>query len=166
MSTITKSQRRPRLLTAGLLGALMMTTSACAGGFGANDVSRGSVGHASTVRQGTVTSVRQVTIRDNNNGAGTQVATTAGAAIGGLLGSQVGGRGTTQAIGAVGGAVLGGLAGNAVGRAASTSQGLAYTVQFQNGEVREIIQGDDVYIKPGAPVNIIFRPNGVVVAPL
>lgn len=164
MSTITKPNRRPRLLTAGLLGALMLTATACAAG-GANSVSRGSVGHASTVRQATVTSVREVTINDNN-GVGTQVATTAGAAIGGLLGSQVGGRRSTQAIGAVGGAVVGGVAGNAIGRTIGTSQGLAYVVRFQNGEIREIIQGNDVYIQPGTPVSVVFRPDGAVVAPL
>ncbi|MEO1405006.1 MAG: hypothetical protein AAFV54_00765, partial [Pseudomonadota bacterium] len=65
----------------------------------------------------------------------------------------------------VGGAVLGGLAGNAAGRAAQTSQGLAYVVQFENGEIREIIQGADVYIAPGTPVNVTFRADGAIVSP-
>lgn len=165
MSKIIQTKRRPRFVSAGVLSAMMLATTACAGGFGSDTVSRGSVGHASTVRQATVTSVRPVTI-NGNNGVGTQVATTAGAAIGGLLGSQVGGRRSTQAIGAVGGAVVGGVAGNAIGRAASRSQGYAYVVQFQNGEIREIIQGGDVYIEPGRPVSIVFRPDGAVVSPL
>ena len=163
MTNITQSKRRPRLLTSSLLGAMMLAATACASG--SNSVSGQSVGHASTVRQATVTSVREVTI-NGNNAIGTQVATTAGAAIGGLLGSQVGGRRSTQAIGAIGGAVVGGTAGNAIARAASTSQGYAYVVRFQNGELREIIQRGDVYIQPGSPVSIVFRPDGAVVSPL
>ena len=165
MTITTQPQKKSGFFSAIFLGTLMITATACSSGLGANQVSRGSVGHASTVRQGTVTSVREVTINDNN-GAGTQIATTAGAAIGGLLGSQVGGRRSTQAIGAIGGALAGGAAGNALGRAANTFDGLAYTVQFQNGEIREIIQGADVYIQPGTPVSIVFRPDGAIVAPL
>ena len=162
MSADKQISKRPRYMVAGCLSALMLATAGCASGFGANDVNRGAVRTASTVRVATVTSVREVNIRGNDN---TGIATGAGAAIGGLLGSQVGGRNSTQAIGAIGGAVVGGLAGNAVGRAANSSNGYAYIVQFQNGEVREIVQGRDVYIAPGTPVNVIFRADGAIVTP-
>lgn len=153
-----------RLLLSGLLGALMLTTAGCASRLGANDINRGAVGQASTVRQGTVTSAREVTIR-NENGVGNQIATGAGAAIGGLLGSQVGGRRSTRAIGSIGGVVAGGLAGNAIGNAANTTRGYAYVVRFDNGESREIVQGADIYIQPGTPVNVVFRPDRAVIQP-
>lgn len=162
MTALIKTTRRPRLLLTGLVGALMLSATACATNYGANDIDRGAIRQASTVRPGIVTSVRDVTIRGNDNSG---IATGVGAVLGGLLGSQVGGRNSTQAIGAVGGAVLGGLAGNAVGRAAGTANGLAYVVKFENGEVREIVQGNDVYIQPGTPVNVIFRADGAIITP-
>ena len=154
--------RRFRTLAASALGALMLAASGCASGLGANDVNRNAVRTASTVRPAVVTSVREVTIRGNDN---TGLATGVGAAIGGLLGSQVGGRNSTQAIGAIGGAAAGGLAGNAIAQAASTVDGYAYIVRFDNGESREIVQGADVYIQPGAAVNVIFRADGAIVTP-
>ncbi|MEM7661392.1 MAG: glycine zipper domain-containing protein [Pseudomonadota bacterium] len=152
---------RIRMPMAAALSGLMLITAGCASTYGANEVNPNAVRTAATVRPAVVQSVREVTIRPQNSGVGAG----AGALLGGLLGSQVGGRDTTQAIGAVGGAVLGGLAGNAAGRAAQTSEGLAYVVQFENGEIREIIQGADVYIAPGTPVNVTFRADGAIVSP-
>lgn len=162
MTNLLPSIRPARATLAAALGALTLALAGCATPLGPNNVGQSSVGHASTVRPGVVTSVREVTIQgQDKNGIGTG----AGAVIGGLLGSQVGGRGTTQAIGAVGGAVLGGLAGNAATRAANTSRGLAYVVRFENGESREIVQGPDLYIQPGTAVDVTFRPDGVVISP-
>ncbi|MEL6322743.1 MAG: glycine zipper 2TM domain-containing protein [Pseudomonadota bacterium] len=154
-----RSRLRP--LTAAALGSLMLMTAGCATTYGANEVSPNAVRTAATVRPGVVLSVREVTIRPENSAVGAG----AGAILGGLLGSQVGGRDTTQAIGAVGGAVLGGLAGNAAGRAAGTARGFAYVVEFENGEAREIVQGADVLIAPGTPVNVTFRADGAIVTP-
>lgn len=153
--------RRLRITLAAGLGGLMLATAGCASTYGAGEVHPGAVRTANIIRPAVVQSVREVTIRPENSAAGAGV----GAVLGGLLGSQVGGRNSTQAIGAVGGAVLGGLAGNAAGRAAQTSQGFAYVVQFENGEVREIIQGADVYMAPGTFVNVTFRADGAIVAP-
>ncbi|MEL7129058.1 MAG: glycine zipper 2TM domain-containing protein [Pseudomonadota bacterium] len=160
MTKLTPATRFRGPMAALLCGA-MLATAGCATTYGANEVNPNAVRTAATVRPGVVQSVREVTIRPENSAAGAGV----GAVLGGLLGSQVGGRDTTQAIGAIGGAVLGGLAGNAAGRAGQTTQGLAYVVQFENGEVREIIQGNDVYIAPGTPVNITFRADGAIVTP-
>lgn len=162
MKRAIKSVTHTRLLANFLIGSLMLTTVGCASGLGANDVNRGAARQASTVRPGVVTAARDVNIQGSDrNGIGTG----AGAVIGGLLGSQVGGRGTTQAIGAVGGAVLGGLAGSTATRAANSARGYAYIVRFDNGESREIVQGADVYIAPGTPVNVIFRADGAIVTP-
>ena len=67
--------------------------------------------------------------------------------------------------GAAAGAVLGGVAGSEAGKAINTRQGYAYTVRFDSGEVKEIVQGADVYIAPGNPVNVTFRTDGVIVTP-
>lgn len=160
MSELT-TPRRFRPAMAAALGGLMLVTAGCASTYGANEVSPNAVRTAATVRPGIVLSVREVTIRPENSGVGTGI----GAVLGGLLGSQVGGRNSTQAIGAIGGAVIGGVAGNAAGRAAGTSRGLAYVIEFQNGEAREIVQGADIYIAPGTPVNVTFRADGAIVTP-
>ena len=64
-----------------------------------------------------------------------------------------------------GGAVIGGIAGNAAGKAVGKQQGYAYIVRFSTGDVKEIIQGADVYIAPGTPVDIIAGADGWKLVP-
>ena len=161
MSDLVQSSLNTRPKLALFLGVAALGLSACATPNGPNNASASCVGVASTVRDATVASYRPVTIRGNDNGVGAL----AGAAVGGLAGSQVGGRNSTQAIGAIGGAILGGLAGNAVGNAATSGNGTAYILRFQNGETREIIQGGSNAIAPGTPVFVTFRCNGAVITP-
>ena len=144
-----------------LFGIAVLGLSACATPNSTGVASSQCVGVASTVRDATVASYRPVTIKGDDRGIGAIV----GATAGGLAGSQVGGRNSTQAIGAIGGAVLGGLAGNAIGDAATTSNGTAYILRFQNGETREIIQGGTEAIAPGTQVFVTFRCNGAVIPP-
>ena len=66
----------------------------------------------------------------------------------------------SQALVPIGGAVIGGVAGNAAGKAVGTQRGYAYIVRFDNGEVKEIIQGADLYIQPGTPVSAIAGADG------
>ena len=58
---------------------------------------------------------------------------------------------------------------NNVGRSGriylGTKQGYAYIVRFSNGEVKEIIQGADVYIAPGTQVDIIAGADGWKLVP-
>eukprot|EP01030_Chromulinospumella_sphaerica_P006789 gene6789-6640_t len=82
----------------------------------------GETRRAQIIEQGTVESVRTVTIQGDTNGVGTA----AGGIIGGIAGSNVGG-GSGRAVGAIVGAVAGGIAGQAVERNASTRQGLEIT---------------------------------------
>lgn len=148
-------------LMAGAFAALTLALTGCAGSYGANQASSSSVGVASTVREGTVTAVREVQIRPDNSVIGAA----SGAVLGGLAGSELGGGDKANTAGAIGGAVLGGVAGNEAGKAVNTRPGYAYTVKFASGDLREIIQGADIYIAPGTPVNVTFREDGVRVAP-
>ncbi|MEQ8557878.1 MAG: glycine zipper 2TM domain-containing protein [Henriciella sp.] len=161
MTTETATVKTPSRMMAGAFAALTLALAGCASGYGANTVSSSSVGYASTVREGTVTSVREVVIRPDNSVIG--VAT--GAILGGLAGSELGGGDKAQTAGAVGGAVLGGIAGNEVGKGVNTKRGFAYTVRFNDGNVKEIVQGNDIYIQPGTRVNVTFREDRVTVAP-
>lgn len=161
MTTETVTVKTPSKMMAGAFAALTLALAGCASGYGANTVSSTGVGYASTVREGTVTAVREVTIRPDQSILG--VAT--GAVLGGLAGSELGGGDKAQTAGAVGGAVLGGLAGNELGKGVNTRRGFAYTIRFDSGDVKEIVQGADIYIQPGSRVNVTFGQNRVTVSP-
>ena len=160
MTTATPVKTPSRMM-AGAFAALTLALAGCASAYGANTVSSSSVGYASTVREGTVTAVREVVIRPDNSVIG--VAT--GAVLGGLAGSELGGGDKAQTAGAIGGAVLGGIAGNEVGKGVNTKKGFAYTIRFADGTVKEIVQGNDIYIQPGTRVNVTFREDRVIVSP-
>ena len=161
MTTETATVKTPNKMMAGAFAALTLALAGCASGYGANTVNSSDVGYASTVREGTVTAVREVVIRPDKSVIG--VAT--GAVLGGLAGSELGGGDKAQTAGAIGGAVLGGIAGNEAGKALGKSQGYAYIVRFSTGDVKEIIQGADVYIAPGTPVDIIAGADGWKLVP-
>ncbi|MEE2878407.1 MAG: glycine zipper 2TM domain-containing protein [Pseudomonadota bacterium] len=161
MTTEAATVKKPNKMMAGAFAALTLALAGCASGYGANTVNSSSVGYASTVREGTVTSVREVVIRPDKSVIG--VAT--GAVLGGLAGSELGGGDKAQTAGAIGGAVLGGIAGNEVGKGVNTRKGFAYTIRFDDGAIKEIVQGNDIYIQPGSRVNVTFRADQVVVSP-
>jgi len=120
-----------RKALAGALAALTLAVTGCASSGGVGQASTRSMGQASTVYTGVVTSAREVVIKPDRSVIGTAT-----------------------------GAVLGGIAGNAAGKAVGTQRGYAYIVRFDNGEVKEIIQGADLYIQPGTPVNAIAGADG------
>ena len=162
VSTAAKPvQQTPSKAMAGVFAAFTMVLAGCAGGYGANEVSTSSVREAATIRTGVVTSVREVVITKDNSILGAAT----GAVLGGLAGSEIGGGDKAQTAGGVAGAVLGGIAGNEAGKALGKRNGFAYVVRFDSGEVKEIVQGADIYIAPGTPVNVVFRTDGVVVTP-
>lgn len=158
MNTSISRLASPRQVVAGAFAALTLTLAGCASTYGAGTVSSGSVNQMQTVYYGTVTSVRQVTIKPERSLIGTAT----GAVLGGLAGSELGGGDKAQTAGAIGGAVLGGLAGNEAGKAVGTKQGYAYVVQLENGQTSEIIQSADVYIAPGTPVVVTRSADGFV----
>lgn len=150
-----------RKLVAGAFGALTLALAGCAGGYGAGEVSTAGVGQASTVYTGTVTSVREVIIKPDRSIIGAAT----GAVLGGLGGSEIGQGDKAETAGAVGGAVLGGVLGNEAGKRLNTRKGFAYIVQFDGGDTKEIVQGADIYIAPGTPVDAIAGADGWKLVP-
>jgi outer membrane lipoprotein SlyB len=100
---------------------------------------------------GTVESVRDVIIDANDTGTGTL----AGAAIGGIAGSTVGGGRRANAAGAIAGAVVGGLIGNAVEKNGNDRQGVEVTIRLEGGQIIAITQGKDEEFRPGDRVKIL-----------
>ena len=140
------------LKTTGAVALIALSALAgCATQSSSGQVYReGETRRAQIVEQGTVESVRQVTIQGDTNGVGTA----AGGIIGGLAGSNVGG-GSGRAVGAIVGAVAGGVAGQAVERNASQRAGLEITVRMDNGTLRSYVQDADEQFRPGERVRII-----------
>jgi outer membrane lipoprotein SlyB len=103
-----------------------------------------------SVRMGTVESVRNVTIANPDSGTGT----VAGAALGGLGGSQVGHGNGSAAVGILG-AVAGGIIGNRIENKANNRPGLEITVRLENGELRAITQLADEAFRPGERVRLL-----------
>lgn len=83
------------------------------------------------IRTGTVTEVRDVTLRGgNSSGVGSAV----GAILGGVAGNAIG-NGNGRTVAGIGGALAGGIAGQRAAQAASTSAVTQLTVQMENGDV-------------------------------
>ncbi len=161
MTTRISTKRKTAPMMVAAFGALAVVLGGCAGSYGATQRSPGGVGYASTVREGIVTSVQEVTIRPDNSILGAAT----GAVLGGLAGSELGGGDKANTAGGIAGAVLGGVAGNEAGKALNTRPGYAYVIKFASGEVKEIVQGADIYIAPGTPVNVTFGTDKVTVTP-
>lgn len=114
------------------------------------------------VRLGTVEAVRPVTIQnDRSSGAGM----IAGAALGGVAASTIGG-GTGRTLATIGGGILGALAGNAIENQVGKTNGLEIVVRLDNGETRVIAQAADVALTPGQRVRVISGNGPTRVTPM
>ena len=114
-------------------------------------VQRGDAQRLSQVQDGTVLSVRPVTVDGNQSGIGA----TAGGVVGGIAGSSVGGRRESVVVGVLG-AVAGGVIGNAVERAGTKEEAVEILIQLKNGERRAIVQakGSET-LNPGEAVILV-----------
>ena len=93
-------------------------------------------------------------------GEGSGIGVVGGAAVGGVLGNQVGdgnGRRVATVVGAVGGAVLG----NEIEKRVRSSKSYEITVRFEDGSSRVITQPDATAWRAGDRVKVI---NGVIQA--
>ncbi|MEN9417618.1 MAG: hypothetical protein RI988_1238 [Pseudomonadota bacterium] len=114
-------------------------------------ISRQDANRMSTVLDGTVLSVRSVTVEGNQSGVGAG----AGGVVGAIAGSSVGGR-RDSAAGAVLGAVAGAVVGNAVERMGTREEAVEIMVQLRNGERRAIVQAKgNEQLKAGDTVVIV-----------
>lgn len=136
--------------------ALLATTAALATIAGCSTTSPDVIGRQdanrlSTVLDGTVLSVRSVTVEGSQSGVGAS----AGGVVGSIAGGSVGGRRDSTA-GAVLGAVAGAVVGNAIERSSTREEAVEIMVQLRNGERRAIVQAKgSEQLKPGDPVVIV-----------
>ena len=140
-----------KILVASTLAASMLAAGCASPGVGGGDYSRGQVRGEQSVRLGVVEGVRDVIIDANNSGTGTL----AGAALGGIAGSTVGGGGRANAAGAIAGAVVGGLIGNSIEKNNNDRQGVEVTIRLEGGRIIAITQGRDEDFRVGDRVKIL-----------
>jgi outer membrane lipoprotein SlyB len=148
-------------LARGVTVVLMLTLAGCAtlpsalGGGQQSSADRynaGQVQQVQAVQLGTVLNVRAITIHQTPGT--TEGDSLIGAAVGGLLGHQVGqGNGKLVATAAL--AVGGAVAGNKLGDAAGTQAGLSVTVRLDSGQIVNVTQAADVRLQAGQRIQLI-----------
>ena len=140
-----------RLLVLGTVVTVTILAGCAQPGLGGGNYTRGQVRGEQSVRTGTVENVRDVTIDARDTGTGTL----AGAAIGGVAGSTVGGGSRANTVGAIAGAVVGGLIGNAVEKSGNDRRGVEVTVRLESGALIAVTQEKDEEFRAGDRVRIL-----------
>src|SRR5919108_2260909 len=138
-----------------LAASALLLAAGCATYDGSQQYSVGEERVVQSVEYGTVQSVRAVRLDER----GAPVGTIAGAAVGGILGSEIG-HGAGSAVGAILGAVGGGLAGNAIEHSGSEHEGQEITVRLDNGSTIAVVQGGAPELRPGDRVQVLTGSRG------
>ena len=140
-----------RILVIGIVALSAMMAGCAMPGLGGGNYTRGQVRGEQTVRLGVVETVRDVVIDARDSGTGTL----AGAALGGVAGSTLGGGHKANAAGAIAGAVVGGIIGNSVEKNANDRKGVEVTVRLEGGKLIAITQEKDEEFRVGDKVRIL-----------
>lgn len=114
------------------------------------------------VRYGTIMKTEPVSIE----GEGQVVGALAGAAVGGILGSKIGG-GSGSDIAAIGGGVLGGVAGSKAAEGVTRRDGVNLTIKMDSGETIAIVQevNPSMIFRVGQRVRVNIDGNTARVVP-
>lgn len=137
----------------------LLAINACTADIGTNDYYASSAGEVNRAAKGVILSVRQVTVKSNDNNAGTLI----GAAAGGVAGSTIGGGDTAHILGAIGGAVVGGIAGDAAQGQLSKQAAYEYVIQLDNGGLATVVQGANELLTPGQRCIVLYGRQARVI---
>jgi outer membrane lipoprotein SlyB len=139
------------------LGLVLAGLSGCGPSYSPDTYASNAVQQANKVEQGVVIGVRQVGV----SASGT-VGTVAGAAAGGIAGSQVG-IGPISAITALGGSLVGGFAGSGAEHVSADTAAFEYIVRKPNGDLVSVTQKDKTPLALGQKVLVIAGNQARVV---
>jgi outer membrane lipoprotein SlyB len=147
---------KPSMKRLALSLAIIASLTACATS-SPDVISRADAQRMSTVQDGTVLSVRPVTVDGSQSGVGGL----AGGIAGGVAGSSVGGQRESVVVGVIG-AVAGAVIGNAIERSTTKEEAVEVLVQLRNGERRAIVQakGNET-LNPGDAVILVTNGGKV-----
>lgn len=121
------------------LSLCLLGAAACDPQLSGHSFTRAEAMRAQPVAFGQVMSVRNVDIRPGQ----THLGMVAGAALGALGGSQIGGDTASNIAGGLGGAVVGGALGSAI-QGSQTTRGIEVSVTLDNGQTVAIVQPGDI----------------------
>lgn len=143
---------KTKIIAAAALAALLSgcVTIQTTAPYGADTYRAGESRREMSVRRGTITHVRMVTLQEDNSGVGVVT----GAALGGLAGNQIG-HGRGRAAATIVGALAGGMVGNAVESGARQTQGVEYTVRLDTGGEIVVVQPAAQVLESGQRVRIV-----------
>eukprot|EP01037_Dinobryon_pediforme_P013327 gene13327-13441_t len=159
MMALTRTKSSASRLATFTAATALLVLGGCSPDFSPNTYNAGAVQQANKVEQGVVVGVRAVDVKvSGNTGAA------AGAAVGGIAGSQLPGSNATSAIGAVGGGLLGGLLGSGVERAGGDTKAFEYIVRKPNNELVSVTQTDNTPLALGQRVLVIAGSQARIVA--
>lgn len=139
---------------------MLVALTACAPNISPDVVQANNANTITQTTRGTIISIKPIQVKANDN----MVGTLAGAGIGGVAGSAIGGGDRVPIIGAIGGALLGGAAGDYAQDKLSSQQGLQYIIKKNNGDLITVVQGpgatqyhvgESVYVVEGAHARIV-----------
>lgn len=133
-----------------LAGTAALVLGGCASSMSGGAYPRAQARQAMEVKMGVVESVRQVQLEGTSSGVGT----VAGAAVGGVAGSNIG-EGKGAIIGTILGVVAGGLAGSAIEEGTTKKLGLEITVKLDDGRLMAVTQEADEEFRPGDRVRVL-----------
>jgi outer membrane lipoprotein SlyB len=136
-------------LKAVAAAVLALSLAGCGPDYSPNTYSTAAVQQANKVDKGIVIGVRQIDVSSSGViGAG------AGAAAGGLMGSNTPG-GLGSAIGTIGGGLVGGIIGSSVEHVTVDTSAFEYIVRKPNGDLISVTQKDAVALALGQHVLVI-----------
>jgi len=137
-----------------ILAALLASLGACATS-SPDVVRRSEAQRLSQVQDGTVLSIRPVTVDGSQSGLGG----TAGGVVGAVAGSSIGGH-RDSIVGGVLGAVVGGVIGNAAERAGTRENAVEILIQLRNGERRAIVQAQGSEVLNAGDAVVLVTTGG------
>ena len=142
------------------LSLLLLASLAACATSSPDVIQRGDAQRLSSVQDGSVLSVRPVTVEGSQSGVGA----VAGGVVGGVAGSSVGGHRESVAVGVLG-AVAGAVIGNVIERNVTQEEAVEILVQLPNGERRAIVQakGNETLVA-GDPVILVTTGGKVRVS--
>ena len=144
-----------KIIAAGLLALPLLLTS-CAPKLGGKDYSMTEVGTNSTTLRGSVIAIEVVNLnakQPNEPGVGAL----AGGVLGGVGGNVISNHGPFTT---VAGALLGAAAGHFAEQGLTNQEGFNYTVQLDNGQVQNVVQGAEPKLSVGQRVLLVVNDRG------
>lgn len=142
-----------------LIAFLICILPACTSDINSDYYEAGQVGRVNKVIKGIVISARTIYVTDEDRGTGSL----AGAVIGGVAGSMVGGDRNMNVLGAAVGGTAGAAIGSKTEKVITKQDATEYVIETDDGKIMSITQGNDQTLKIGQRILVIYGNRARVV---